>query len=158
MHCKRKSARIISFNSKAVTDGTCQPIVAEFEWSNGNIAVSSFSESGLYYATHISQQDLMMRDDDYLERLDRGEYGDHIADASKMIGSLVKQNLITETPTCRDSLQVHKGIIDTLKRLDWIIDNIEGQVKEIIIDTTNASRNVQAILKKLEDYETQKGE
>lgn len=40
-----------------------------------------------YYADGTSCEDhfdLMMRDDDYLERLERGEY-DHIADASKMV-------------------------------------------------------------------------
>lgn len=48
----------------------------------------------------------MMRDDDYLERLARGEYGNHIADASKKMRAVVKQNLITETPTCKESLLV----------------------------------------------------
>jgi len=41
-----------------------------------------------YYADGTSCEDhfdLMMRDDDYLEKLERGEYGNHIADASKMV-------------------------------------------------------------------------
>ena len=37
----------------------------------------------------------MMRDDDYMEKLERGEYG-HIADAPKMIGPAIKQNLNTD--------------------------------------------------------------
>lgn len=37
----------------------------------------------------------MMRDDDYLEKLERGEY-DHIAGARKMVGTAIKQNLNTD--------------------------------------------------------------
>ena len=36
-----------------------------------------------------------MRDDDYPEKLERGEY-DHIADASKMVVPAIKQNLTTD--------------------------------------------------------------
>ena len=42
-----------------------------------------------------SEDDLMMRDDDYLEKLERGEY-DHIAGARKMVGTAIKQNLNTD--------------------------------------------------------------
>ena len=37
----------------------------------------------------------MMRDDDYVEKLERGEY-DHIVDARKMVGPAIKQNLNTD--------------------------------------------------------------
>lgn len=43
----------------------------------------------------MDKSDLMMRDDDYLEKLERGEY-DHIADARKMVGPTIKQNLTTD--------------------------------------------------------------
>lgn len=106
--CTRRgnSVRIITFYSKAIIDGTSQPIIVEFECDNGNVVVSSFSENGHYFTKEKSPYDLMMRDDDYLERLEWIEYGDHIADASKMGNSVVKQNLITETPTCKESLPV----------------------------------------------------
>lgn len=42
-----------------------------------------------------SDKDLLMRDDDYVEKLERGEY-DHIADARKMVGPAIKQNLTTD--------------------------------------------------------------
>lgn len=48
-------------------------------------------DGGWFPANTECNQDLMMRDDDYLERLERGEYGDHIADASKMITTTVKK-------------------------------------------------------------------
>ena len=47
------------------------------------------------YPDIASEDDLMMRDDDYMEKLERGEYG-HIADAPKMIGPAIKQNLNTD--------------------------------------------------------------
>ena len=40
---------------------------------------------GSAYADDGTDSDLMMRDDDYLEKLERGEYGNHIADVSKMV-------------------------------------------------------------------------
>lgn len=41
--------------------------------------------------------DLMMRDDDYTEKLARGEYG-----------PTVKENLTVDTPTCKESLPVDR--------------------------------------------------
>ena len=38
----------------------------------------------------------MMRDDDYLEKLERGEYGDRIEDKRKMVAPAIKQNLNTD--------------------------------------------------------------
>lgn len=47
------------------------------------------------YPDIASEDDLMMRDDDYLEKLERGEY-DHIAGARKMVGTAIEQNLNTD--------------------------------------------------------------
>lgn len=38
----------------------------------------------------------MMRDDDYLEKLERGEYGNHIDDKCEMVDPTIKQNLNTD--------------------------------------------------------------
>lgn len=43
------------------------------------------------------KEDLMMRDDDYAEKLARGEYG-----------PTVKEKLTVDTPTCKDSLPVDR--------------------------------------------------
>lgn len=43
------------------------------------------------------KEDLMMRDDDYAEKLARGEYG-----------PTVKENLTVDTPTCKESLPVDR--------------------------------------------------
>ena len=43
-----------------------------------------------------NEHDLMMRDDDYAEKLARGEYGNHIGDVNEMVEPVVKQNLTTD--------------------------------------------------------------
>lgn len=52
-------------------------------------------DGGWLPASTECNQDLMMRDDDYVEKLERGEY-DHIVDARKMVGAAIKQNLTTD--------------------------------------------------------------
>lgn len=54
--------------------------------------IGAYLENGQMYPDIASEDDLMMRDDDYLEKLERGEY-DHIAGARKMVGTAIKQNL-----------------------------------------------------------------
>ena len=38
----------------------------------------------------------MMRDDDYLEKLERGEYGNHVEGSLEMVEPAVKENLTTD--------------------------------------------------------------
>ena len=57
--------------------------------------IGAYLENGQMYTDIASEDDLMMRDDDYLEKLERGEY-DHIAGARKMVGTAIKQNLNTD--------------------------------------------------------------
>lgn len=58
--------------------------------------IFSYTLNGFAFLEDIGgDEDLMMRDDDYMEKLERGEYG-HIADAPKMIGPAIKQNLNTD--------------------------------------------------------------
>lgn len=57
--------------------------------------IGAYPENGQMYPDIASEDDLMMRDDDYLEKLERGEY-DHIAGARKMVAPAIKQNLNTD--------------------------------------------------------------
>lgn len=64
--------------------------------SSGKVTPQSYRDDGGWLPANIEcNEDLMMRDDDYLEKLERGEY-DHIADVRKMIGPAIKQNLTTD--------------------------------------------------------------
>ena len=48
--------------------------------------------------------DLMMRDDDYAEKLARGEYGNHIDEATEKVDPVVKENLTTDREHLRREL------------------------------------------------------
>lgn len=56
----------------------------------------TYTERGENVEDYKDDSDLMMRDDDYLEKLERGEYGNHIEDKREMIDPAIKQNLNTD--------------------------------------------------------------
>lgn len=65
--------------------------------TTGEETPQSYREDGGWMPANTEcGQDLMMRDDDYAEKLAQGEYGNHIADASKMVDPVVKHNLTTD--------------------------------------------------------------
>lgn len=71
------------------------PIVGLCRNNDGSEFVESYTTDGRRFCSTTDDRDLMMRDDDYLEKLERGEY-DHIAGARKMVGTAIKQNLNTD--------------------------------------------------------------
>lgn len=87
--------RIFSFDCRKRREGgVACPIVAEIffkgqrEFKDGNWAISDYEESGRWHGIGTeSEYDLMMADDDYLEKLERGEYGktDHIGEATEKV-------------------------------------------------------------------------
>lgn len=79
--------RIICFDKK----GTCSPIIGLIEC--GTVEKLNRYDGEGYDYHGIGNNNLMMRDDDYAEKLARGEYG-----------PTVKENLTVDTPTCKDSL------------------------------------------------------
>lgn len=60
-------------------------------------SVEYYTENGELIRDETTGKDLMMRDDDYAEKLARGEYR-----------STVKENLTVDTPTCKESLPVDR--------------------------------------------------
>ena len=68
------------------------PIVGLCRNNDGSEFVGSYTTDGRKFCSTTDDRDLMMRDDDYLEKLERGEY-DQIDDARKMVGPAIKQNL-----------------------------------------------------------------
>lgn len=86
-------ARIICFDRVDLE----YPIIALYKTELGIEHMRSFSPNGLQFDGVISDEDLMMRDDDYLEKLKRGEYG-----------PTVKEKLTVDNPTCKESLPVDR--------------------------------------------------
>lgn len=86
--------RILAFDCRKRRKGNVAcPIVAEvffkddWEFKDGNWAISDYEESGRWHGIGTeSEYDLMMADDDYLEKLERGGEYDHIEDNLEMVG------------------------------------------------------------------------
>lgn len=59
--------------------------------------IGCYATNGQMYPDCLCVDDLMMRDDDYLEKLERGEYAPS-----------VRENRTVENPTCKESLPVDR--------------------------------------------------
>lgn len=84
------TSRIICFDRVSL-----YPIVGLLRNSNNEEYAETFTIDGCRFLTSECDGDLMMRDDDYAEKLARGEYTPS-----------VKENLTVENPTCKESLPV----------------------------------------------------
>lgn len=58
--------------------------------------VVTFTTDGRKFFTSKDGGDLMMRDDDYAEKLARGEYGNHIEDKLEKVDPTIKENLTVD--------------------------------------------------------------
>lgn len=58
--------------------------------------VVTFTTDGRKFFTSKDGGDLMMRDDDYAEKLARGEYGNHIHEATEKVDPTIKENLTVD--------------------------------------------------------------
>ena len=99
------SARIICWDMKWKSGNMGDRIVYLADY-NGDEHLSHCLINGAYHGEIKDSLDLMMRDDDYLEKLEKGEY--HIEDKHEMVDSTVKENLTVENPTCKESLPVDR--------------------------------------------------
>ena len=72
------------------------PIVGLCRNNGGSEFVESYTTDGRRFCSTTDDRDLMMRDDDYMEKLERGEYGNHIKDKREMADPAIKQNLNTD--------------------------------------------------------------
>lgn len=93
-----RRVKILCFDKKGES-----PIAATIDFE-GHEQVYDYFEDGTIPIPAPSRLFLMMRDDDYLERLERGEYRDHIADVGKMVTPTVEEKLTVAT--CKESLPV----------------------------------------------------
>ena len=87
-----RKVRILSFDLKDDN----YPICAAFRVGDREV-VEKFTEDGRFDRQGLCELDLMMADDDYLEKLERGEYGkiDHIGDATEMGGHILPYRDVT---------------------------------------------------------------
>lgn len=87
-----EEVRIICF------DCACRqyPIIALRTNSNNEECVVTFTIDGGRFFKSKDGGDLVMRDDDYPEKLARGEYGNHIHEATEKVDPVIKENSTTD--------------------------------------------------------------
>lgn len=88
-----KTARVICYDRRGSVDTRIMALLNEGEYE----AVEFYTENGELIRDETTRKDLMMRDDDYAEKLARGEYG-----------PTVKEKLTVDNPTCKESLPVDR--------------------------------------------------
>ena len=114
--CTRNGAHveIILYNGR--TDGF--PILAYVGFS---ARVRSFRNNGQYRLKHKSESDLVMRDDNYAEKLARGEYGNHIHEAIEKVDPVIKENLTVDREYWRRVYagQMMASVFPVLVAADW---------------------------------------
>nr|DAW92412.1 MAG TPA: hypothetical protein [Bacteriophage sp.] len=88
MHGHR--VKILCFDKKGEL-----PVVATVDFEDHEVVYDYFEDGTMPHPAPLWLT-LMMRDDDYLEKLERGEYGNHIDDKREMVDPTIKQNLNTD--------------------------------------------------------------
>lgn len=102
-----RNARIIAFDCKGCGRKPILALIDMGDWEQS----ASHTERGEIIEDFKDASDLMMRDDDYLEKLERGEYGNHIEDKREMVDPAIKQNLNTGLSRGQIALEVAKILL-----------------------------------------------
>ena len=88
MHGHR--AKILCFDKKGEL-----PVVAIVDFEDHEVVYDYFEDGTTPHFAPLRLA-LMMRDDDYAEKLARGEYGNHIDEATEKVDPVIKENLTTD--------------------------------------------------------------
>lgn len=129
--CTRNGAHveIILYNGR--TDGF--PILAYVGFS---ARVRSFRNNGQYRLKHKSESDLVMRDDNYAEKLARGEYGNHIHEAIEKVDPVIKENSTTDREYWRRVYagQVMPILVDAILRTRKHVVNDGIEIVDAVVE------------------------
>lgn len=98
-----KPVRIICWDMKWKSGKMGDRIVYLTNYS-GDEHISSCLSNGAHHGEINDSLDLMMRDDDYAEKLARGEYGKHIDEATEKVDPVIKENLTVDRERLRREL------------------------------------------------------
>lgn len=142
MHGHR--AKILCFDKKGEL-----PVVATIDFEDHEVVYDYFEDGTMPHPAPL-RLTLMMRDDDYVEKLERGEYG-HISDAHKMVGPAIKQNLTTDREYWR---RVYAGQAITSVLYGLIINKYNGKMPVPEICARGSVDIADALIEELEKTET----
>lgn len=141
-----RNVRVVSFDRKGRGNKPVLTLIDMGDWEQ----CSTYTKRGENIENFEDDSDLMMRDDDYLEKLERGEY-DHIADARKMVGPAIKQNLTTDREYWR---RVYAGQAITSVLYGLIINKYNGKMPVPEICARGSVDIADALIEELEKTET----
>ena len=117
--------------------------------------VELYSLEGILIPDTTTLNDLMMRDDDYAEKLARGEYGNHIEDKFEKADPTIKENLTVDREYWRRVYagQMTAAAFPVLVSTDW---QAKGEYANIPAETLIARQAIDfadALLEELEKTE-----
>lgn len=98
-----ENARIICYDKKDITPCLSNRIIYLADYDRYERIYSCCSD-GRHTSCREDDADLMMRDDDYAEKLARGEYGNHIHEATEKVDPTIKENLTVDRERLRREL------------------------------------------------------
>lgn len=121
------------------------PIVALVDYETGE-DVSTYNSRGRYHGSADSDLDLFMRDDDYLEKLARGECGKHKVDPT------IKENLTVDREYWRRVYagQMMAAAFPVFVSTDW---QVKGEYANIPAETLIARQAIDFVDALLEELE-----
>lgn len=147
MHGHR--AKILCFDKKGEL-----PVVAIVDFENHEVVYDYFEDGTTPHFAPLRLA-LMMRDDDYLEKLERGEYGNHIDEATEKVDPTIKENLTVDREYWRRVYagQMMAAAFPVLVSTDW---QAKGEYANIPAETLIARQAIDfadALLEELEKTE-----
>lgn len=116
----------------------------------------SYTASEVYEISGRTRDDgLMMRDDDYAEKLARGEYGNHIHEATEKVDPTIKENLTTDREYWRRVYagQMMAAAFPVLVSTDWQAKDEYANIPAETLIARQAIDFADALLEELEKTE-----
>lgn len=124
-------ARILCFDFKGIDAS----IVVAIETYPGREEIYCYTENGRYIDGEEFGPDIMMADDDYLEKLERGEYGktDHIGEPTekvdwdywrRMYAGMALQGLCAARSTTNSAGHIARGAVECA---DALIEELKAE-------------------------------
>lgn len=146
-----RNARIIAFDCKGCGRKPILALIDMGDWEQS----ASWTERGEIIEDFKDASDLMMRDDDYAEKLARGEYGNHIDEATEKVDPTIKENLTVDREHWRRVYagQMMAATFPALVSAGW---QAKGECANIPAETLIARQAinfVDALLEELEKTE-----
>ena len=146
-----RNARIIAFDCKGCGMKPILALIDMGDWEQS----ASWTERGEIIEDFKDASDLMMRDDDYAEKLARGEYGKHIDEATEKVDPTIKEKLTVDREYWRRVYagQMMAAAFPVLVSTDWHAKDEYANTPAETLIARQAIEFADALLEELEKTE-----